>query len=79
VVAAAARRLEEAAAEGKIAAPLYKEDDIVRLPDLHVIAIVTRVHKSIGTLPRYDVTDEDGDKHEYLPEYKLYPDILKAR
>lgn len=75
----AAAALVEAEQAGLVQNPLYREDDIVRLPDLGVIGIVKRVHKSIGTLARYDVIDEDGDSHEYLNEYQLYPDILQER
>jgi hypothetical protein len=75
----AAAKLEQAEEVGLVQNPHYREDDIVRLPDLGVIAIVQRVHKSIGTLTRYDVIDEDGDVHSYLPEYEIYPDILQER
>jgi hypothetical protein len=76
---AVARVLAEAEQSGLVQNPLYREDDIVRMPDLGVIAIIIRVHKAIGALPRYDVIDEDGDRHEYVPEIELYPDILQER
>lgn len=76
---AVGRRLEAAEESGLVPNSLYRVDDIVRMPDFGVIAIVTAVNRGIGTLPRYNVVDEDGDPHINVPETDLYPDILQKR
>ena len=75
MVSAARQSLESS---DRVADPLYKVDDIVRMPD-HSIAIIERVHRSIATLPKYNVIDEDGKRHDYVAEYELYPHIIPAR
>lgn len=53
---------------------LYNEGDDVWMSELSCYAVVIRVRRPIGTAHyRYDVIDDDRERHDYVEESNLYP------
>lgn len=53
---------------------LYSIGDIVWMSEESCYSIVTKVRRPVGLAHyRYDLIDDDDDKHVYVPEYELYP------